>query len=80
MYNGKVCKFGGSSLVDADKIKQVADIIVEDKNRRIVVVSAFGGVTNQLIELVETQHRTHRVDPKLIQDLNARLLTISQGL
>ncbi|TKJ17186.1 hypothetical protein CEE44_01470 [Candidatus Woesearchaeota archaeon B3_Woes] len=80
MYNGKVCKFGGSSLADADKIKQAAGIILGDDDRRIVVVSAFGGVTNQLIELVETQHRNHRVDFQPMQHLEKKLLSISQGL
>ena len=38
----KVCKFGGTSMADAKAIKQVADIINADKDRRYVVVSAPG--------------------------------------
>ena len=38
----KVCKFGGSSLSDADAIKKAADIILKDASRRFVVVSAPG--------------------------------------
>lgn len=38
----KVCKFGGSSLADAKQIRKVCDIILSDKDRRVVVVSAPG--------------------------------------
>ncbi|MCK5850818.1 MAG: aspartate kinase [Kiritimatiellae bacterium] len=38
----KVCKFGGSSLADADQVKKVCDIILSDADRRVVVVSAPG--------------------------------------
>ncbi len=37
-----VTKFGGSSLADAEKFKQVAEIIRADEDRRYVVVSAPG--------------------------------------
>ena len=36
----KVVKFGGSSLANASQIKKVCDIILSDKDRRLVVVSA----------------------------------------
>lgn len=38
----KVCKFGGSSLSSASGFIKVADIVCEDPDRRIVVVSAPG--------------------------------------
>ena len=38
----KVAKFGGSSLANASQIKKVVDIVLSDKDRRIVVVSAPG--------------------------------------
>lgn len=38
----KVAKFGGTSLANAEQIKKVCDIIVADKERRLVVVSAPG--------------------------------------
>ncbi len=38
----KVCKFGGSSVADAEQIKKVRDILVGDGERRYVVVSAPG--------------------------------------
>ncbi len=38
----KVTKFGGSSMADAGQYQKVRDILMEDKERRVVVVSAAG--------------------------------------
>ncbi len=49
-----VQKYGGSSLADADKIKNVAARIARAKkagNRVVAVVSAMGDTTDELIEL-----------------------------
>lgn len=50
----KVLKFGGTSVGNAERISQVINIIEDynSKNIKIAVVfSAFGGVTDQLIDL-----------------------------
>ena len=47
-------KYGGSSLADAEKVKNVARRIVarkEQGNDMVVIVSAMGKTTDQLIEL-----------------------------
>lgn len=49
-----VMKFGGSSVATIDKIKQVAQLVVQRKQEvkdLVVVVSAMGKSTNHLIEL-----------------------------
>ena len=38
----KVTKFGGSSMADAGQYRKVRDIVLADKQRRVVVVSAAG--------------------------------------
>ena len=38
----KVCKFGGSSLANAEQIHKVCDIMLSDPERRVMVVSAPG--------------------------------------
>jgi aspartate kinase len=51
-----VMKFGGSSVADADKIKRVAGRVIAKKkqgNRVVVVVSAPGDMTDDLIALCE---------------------------
>lgn len=47
----KVLKFGGSSIGSAEIIQQAKSIIESQKESCIVVVSAFKGVTDQLIQL-----------------------------
>ncbi|MBC8274388.1 MAG: aspartate kinase [Chloroflexi bacterium] len=56
-----VQKYGGSSVADAEKIKSVARRIVETKeggNEVVVVVSAMGDTTDELIQLAR------QVNPK----------------
>ncbi len=38
----KVCKFGGSSVADAEQFRKVREIVLSDPERRVVVVSAAG--------------------------------------
>ena len=37
-----VCKFGGSSVADANQIKKVQSILMSDERRQVAVVSAPG--------------------------------------
>jgi aspartate kinase len=51
-----VQKYGGSSVADVDKLKKIASIIAAVKKQGIdvvVVVSAMGKTTNQLIEMAK---------------------------
>lgn len=52
-----VQKYGGSSVADVDKLKKIASIIASVKKQGIdvvVVVSAMGKTTNQLIEMAKS--------------------------
>ncbi len=52
-------KFGGAALATPQKIEQIARIIVDEKkiyNRCIVVLSAMGNTTNDLIALAKQMH------------------------
>ncbi|MCC6333505.1 MAG: bifunctional aspartate kinase/homoserine dehydrogenase I [Myxococcales bacterium] len=46
-------KFGGSSVATAERLARVADILLERRERQVVVVSALQGVTDALITLVK---------------------------
>jgi aspartate kinase len=51
-----VAKFGGSSVADADRIKRVAERVIEARragNDVVVVVSAMGDTTDELLDLAE---------------------------
>src|SRR5690242_14614421 len=47
-----VMKFGGSSVGGADKIRRVREIVAaRSKKTPVLIVSAFRGVTDELLEL-----------------------------
>ena len=51
-----VQKYGGSSVADAERIKRVAERIVDTKqagNDVVVVVSAMGDTTDELLDLAQ---------------------------
>src|SRR5262249_19289729 len=57
MSLAKVLKFGGSSVGAPDRIQNVIQIVkasYDGQHPLIVVVSAFGGVTDQLIAAAKT--------------------------
>src|SRR5437867_668272 len=56
----KVMKFGGSSLSTPATIRQVGAILIEARRHEplIVVVSAFEGITNQLLECARLAERS----------------------
>jgi len=65
----KVHKFGGSSLADADCFERVAKIIAEMPQVSIgVVVSAMGGMTNDLLRLATL---AEQADDNYLDQLNA---------
>jgi len=49
----KVLKFGGTSVGSSDSILQVKKIVESQKEKTVVVVSAVGGVTDQLIKAAD---------------------------
>jgi aspartokinase/homoserine dehydrogenase 1 len=55
----RVLKFGGSSLGTPDRIRDVARIVLDEARHEpiIVVVSAFQGITNQLLDCARLAER-----------------------
>lgn len=49
----KVLKFGGTSLANVERIKNVVQIISRDSEEKIIVLSAMSGTTNTLIEIAD---------------------------
>lgn len=47
----KVVKFGGTSVGSATRIKNVANLLMSDKEKKVVVLSAMSGTTNSLVEI-----------------------------
>ena len=56
-----VQKFGGSSVADIDRIRNVANRVAEYRHRGdqvVVVVSAMRGVTDNLIDMAKSPMRS----------------------
>jgi aspartate kinase len=57
--NTQVMKFGGASVATTAQFSQIADLIIARRrecSRIVVVISAMGGTTDQLIELAKEVH------------------------
>lgn len=50
----KVFKFGGASVMDAAGIRNLAKIVLEEKENLVIVVSAFGKTTNALEKVLKS--------------------------
>ena len=48
----KIMKFGGTSVGNPDRMKALIPLI-NDGNKKIVVLSAMAGTTNSLVEITE---------------------------
>ena len=46
----KVLKFGGTSVGSAENIKRVKEIVLNQNDDVIVVVSALGGITDKILK------------------------------
>ena len=77
-----ILKFGGSSLADADSILKTVQITSErlQTHAAIVVVSAFGGVTNQILDLAGRAVNKDESYKKLLKSLENRHLKLAQDL
>lgn len=64
----KVLKFGGTSVGSAERIKEVAKLIV-DGDRKLVVLSAMSGTTNSLVEISDLLKR--KQDDAATEKINA---------
>ena len=67
----QVLKFGGSSVANADNINKVLAIIKADNNKKIVVVSALGGITDMLLKsaaLAENADETYKIQLKELEE------------
>lgn len=78
----KVCKFGGTSVQNAERISAVIEII-KDKLKQdancVVVVSALGGVTNQLNQIARNAEAGN-FDLATLEALKQRHLNCLQEL
>ncbi|RRD80680.1 aspartate kinase [Alloprevotella sp. OH1205_COT-284] len=49
----KIYKFGGTSVGTPERMKEVCQLITEDGEKKIIVLSAMSGTTNSLVEIAD---------------------------
>ena len=76
-----VYKFGGTSVGSADRMKKVAQLITQDDDRKIIVLSAVSGTTNILVEIGELLFKgSSEAAEKLIESLRSEYQTLVSNL
>ena len=78
----KVLKFGGTSVANAENIEKVLSIVTQSsqENRLVVVVSAFGGVTDILQKLGELANAKDEAYLQLYESLVERHIETAVNL
>ena len=69
----KILKFGGTSVANPEGLTRVIEIIKKNTEQLIIVVSAFGGVTNLLIEMAEKaikSNKNYKKNIKTIEEIH----------
>jgi len=71
----KVYKFGGTSVGSAQRMKSVANLII-DSDPKIVVLSAMSGTTNCLVKISENIYQNNQTEAGVIlQQLESKYFT-----
>lgn len=76
-----VMKFGGTSVGNAERIQHVAQLI-RSEGRKIVVLSAMSGVTNQLVEIAQCFYppSNRQGALRLLEELRERYYEVIRAL
>lgn len=72
----KVLKFGGTSVGTAESLTNVKQIVTACKGQVIVVVSALGGVTNQLIQMADLAEAHSYEWESILEQVKARHMSV----
>jgi aspartate kinase len=75
-----IYKFGGASVKDAAGIRNLAGIVSEERERLVVVVSAFGKTTNALEGVLKEWIRGNSAWSGLLEEIYKYHLSILSGL
>src|SRR5256885_1825248 len=76
----KVLKFGGTSVANTENIQKTVSIIKRGNEPQIIVVSALGGVTDQLIRTGTKAEKTDETYKEMLQHLEKKHLDTARGL
>jgi bifunctional aspartokinase / homoserine dehydrogenase 1 len=62
----KILKFGGTSVGSVENVKRIGEIVLNQPEKIIVVVSALGGVTDKLLAIAQKAATGVKIDSELI--------------
>ena len=62
-----VMKFGGTSVGNSPNIEQVVKLVTENRRKKIIVLSAFSGITNLLVEIT---NKHQLADQGMLEDID----------
>lgn len=75
-----VAKFGGTSVADQASISKVLDIVQSKNIKQVIVVSAFGGVTNAIQEAAQLAAQGDLGYQKIIDQIEERHIKTTKEL
>ena len=75
-----IMKFGGTSVGSSESIQQVVEIVTSDSKEKVVVLSAFSGVTNLLVKINQEYEQGDESIDSSITALEARCLEVINPL
>ena len=78
----RIIKFGGSSLADSERIKNISQIILDSskKDKTVVILSAMKGVTDSLIHSAQTAEVGNTDYKKDIEKIREKHLSVVRSL
>ena len=76
----KVLKFGGTSVGSVESVRQIQQIIGQQTDDCIVVVSALGGITDQLLQAAQLALQTNEAYMEVYQTIRQRHLDMANSL
>jgi len=56
----KVLKFGGTSVGKPERMQAVADLVIQEQDTCMIILSALSGTTNSLVEIGKSLATSHR--------------------
>ena len=76
----KVLKFGGTSVGTAESLTNVKQIVNACKGQVIVVVSALGGVTNQLLKMADLAEAHDDSWENILSEIKTRHMSVIEAV
>ena len=76
----KVLKFGGTSVGSVESIRQIQHIISQQTDDCVVVVSALGGITDQLLHAAQLALQAEDTYLEVYQTIRQRHLDMANSL